>query len=381
MKKGVWVSILLVSVLLLSCAPASPPAASPAASSETRTAAARGEWETLVAAAQKEGTLVIVANMIPKARDALTSAFRSKYGINVEWVVGRPAELVAKIKAERNAGLSSFDVGFLGRTPLVNDIKPMGIALPLEPMLVLSEVKDPKNWRRGNIPYMDKDKIGIDVCLFANSLYHRNVNMVGENEILASLDLLNPKWKEKMVMSDPSISGAANAWFTWLVVGILGKEKGLQFMKDLVAQKPVMMRDERLLTESVAKGKYAIGIAPSMSAPAEFIQMGAPIAFIDVKEPRSLSAGWAVISAFKDAPHPAAARLFVNWLLSKEGGTIFAPAAGYASTRVDVPPEGILPIMVPRAGDEDPELDTPNYIQMKGDMQKVAAEIFAPLVK
>jgi len=92
--------------------------------------------------------------------------------------------------------------------------------------------------------------------------------------------------------------------------------------------------------------------------------MGAPFAFIDVKEPRRLNSGYGIICVFKKAPHPNATKLFVNWLLSKEGSSVFARATQYASTRADVPPEGILPIMVPRPGDVCPEADE-NYIPLE----------------
>lgn len=377
MRKYLFISlfILLVAFISASCSPTKLPEVTPTPQSPEQ----KSEWEKLLTAAQKEGTVVIYTSARPKARDAVTGAFKAKYGINVEWVAGRGAEIAAKIKSERNAGLYMVDLGFIGPTTFTNDIKPLDITPPLKPMFVLPEVKDPKNWLNGEIPFLDKEGMAIQVVLVANQFYIMNKDMVREGEVTSSLDLLNPKWKEKMVISDPSISGNANDWFTWVVMGVFGEEKGQQFMKDLVAQKPVMTRDERLLTEWVARGKYPIGIGPSVAVPAEFIEAGAHIAFISVKDPRPLSSGSGLLNAFKNAPHPDAAKLLVNWVLSKEGSSIFAPASEYPSTRADVPPEGILPILVPRPGDINPEIKFEDYLIRKGDMRKLAADIFKGL--
>jgi iron(III) transport system substrate-binding protein len=339
------------------------------------------EWNNLVQAARKEGRVIVYGNIGPGIRDAVTLAFKEKFAIGVEWVLGRPAEVIAKLKAERAAGLKITDIGFFGGTSFINDIKPMGINLPLDPLLVLPEVRDPKNWRGGKLPYFDKERMAFCVLSLATSYYQRNINLVSEKEISSTMDLLNPKWRGKIVMGDPSIAGGANSWLTWMLEGILGKEKGIQFMKKLVNQNPMITRDERQLTEWVSRGKYEIGIGSSVSVPAKFIQMGAPIAFIDTKEPRSLSSGFGIVEAFKDAPHPNAAKLLLNWTLSREGSTIFSRAAEYPSTRADVPPGEILPILVPRPDDVDPYIQYENYESVKGEMRKVAAGIFVDLAK
>lgn len=343
--------------------------------------AEQSTWNSLVAAAKKEGTVVIYANMAPKARDDITATFNARYGIKVEWLVGRPAEVMAKIKAERAAGLYLVDAGFAGSTTFTNDLKPMGISEDLEPMLILPEVKDPKSWRGGQFPFLEKTGTAFILVMFPALFYLRNTDLVQEKEVTISLDLLDSKFKERIVMSDPGISGSSNNWFTWTLSSVLGKEKGLQFMKDLVGQKPVITRDERQLTEWVARGKFHIGIGPSMSIPGDFIQMGAPLAWVDVNELRLLSAGFGIINVYKNAPHPNAAKVFLNWILSKEGSSIFARGTQYPSIRVDVPPEGILPVMVPRPDDIYPEWKYGNYATLQGEMRPVAAEIFGVLYK
>ncbi len=379
--RSIVVIVCLLLGFLIGLPGQSFPAAGNSAATKPGLSRVDGNWDKLVAAAQKEGTVSIYGNLPPVVKNKLVAAFKAKYGINVEILVGRPAELVNKVRAERRNNIYAVDIGFFGGTSITNDLKPMGICQPLEPLFMLPEIKDPKTWRGGRVPYLDEDKTAFILVMMANSFYQRNINLVKENEITSREDLLNPKWKDKLALGDPSISGAANAWFTWMLTEVMGKEKGLQFMKELVKQRPAITRDERQLVEWVARGKYVVSIGPLMSIPAEFIQMGAPIAFLDIKEPRSLSPASGIINVFKNAPHPNAAKLFLNWIVTKEGNSQFALAEQYPSLRVDVSPEGILPIMWPRPGDVFPDWKYSNFKDIQGAMRKVAAEVFAPLLK
>jgi iron(III) transport system substrate-binding protein len=84
------------------------------------------------------------------------------------------------------------------------------------------------------------------------------------------------------------------------------------------------------------------------------MRQGIPIAIADprgIKEGSDLSPANGAVALFNRAPHPNAAKVFINWLLSKEGQTVFAQAQGYVSARADVPvPEGTAPWRVPLPG-------------------------------
>ncbi len=373
---------LALAGIFAACVPAEIPPARGTATPVSKKLEASGqknEWEDVVAAARKEGTLLVYSALTPKVGDVIRSALKEKYNINVELVSGTGTELAVKIKSERNAGLYLADVGFLGPTTFVTALKPSGITEPLEPLLVLPEVKGPENWRGGKLPFLDKEEMAMVVVLTATPQYVRNTDLVKDGEIKTIFDLLDPKWKEKIVMGDPSIPGGASNWFAWTILEVLGKEKGPQFMKDLAAQKPLVTRDERLAVEWIARGKYPIGISPGVQSVSQFIHLGSPIEYMDIETTRKTSSGSGLINVFKNAPHPNAAKLFLNWVLSKEGSSVFAPASEFPSTRVDVPPEGILPILVPRPDDVNPDTKYENYNSVVGQMQKTAADIFGGL--
>ncbi len=371
-----WISGMSLALLFFtSCglpadAPGTPPAATISPSPVSRNA-----WDDLVSRAKQEGTVSVYAGVLGGAKQALFT-FRDKYGINVDIVEGRPAETLAKINAERRAGLYLGDVLFAGNSMFIADISPLGITVPLAPLLVLPEVTDPSKWRTGRVPYLGSEGHAIVMVAMAVPVSFYNTDMVKKGEITSFLDYLTPTWKGKIVLSDPAVTGNSNNFFTLMVTDIFGKEKTLEILRQLAAQEPIMTRDDRLLLEWVARGKYPVGIGPSAAVYSEFEKLGAPIAYAKLKEPPFVSSGAGVLVAFDKAPHPNAAKLLVNWLLSKEGATSWANAHGYPSQRVDVPTDGFDPMLVP-----PPDAPTPGeeYLRIQSEMREVAGQIFSNL--
>ncbi len=102
-------------------------------------------WDTLVAQAKKEGVVTLYALWKPATRIALTQAMRDKYGINLEFVpFSRGEDMTAKAAQEKLAGLNVADVFGAGAPSLMTVLKPAGLLGPMKPLLILSEVTDPK---------------------------------------------------------------------------------------------------------------------------------------------------------------------------------------------------------------------------------------------
>lgn len=165
-----------------------------------------------------------------------------------------------------------------------------------------------------------------------------------------------------------------------LVVGraAMGVEKGVVFMKQLAKQEPVILRDQRLLAEWVARGKYAAALAPDRATTAPLIRAGAPLEYPDLKESRPISTGAGNLMIVDRTPHPNATRLFANWILSKEGAVVYSKAHGVPSPRLDVSTEGIDSAFMPKANEN---ILGEEYQIAKGEMRKLAAEVFRDLIK
>ncbi|MBI2934186.1 MAG: extracellular solute-binding protein [Chloroflexi bacterium] len=381
MKNGIVISLVLLFVATYACSPgAAPPAktAPPAAVPTVVRPDLASNWNTLIAEAKKEGTVVIAGGFLGASRPALTNAFKEKYGIDLDITVAAGEQTATKIDSERKAGIYSVDVAVHGLTTYFNFIKQKRITLPLEPLFMLPEVRDASKWRQGQFPWADKEGHVAVILLGVNPTMVVNNDMVKPGDITTNLDVLDPRWRGKLAMNDPTAAGTGPAWFTFIVKELYGMEKGTNYMRQLLKQEPALTRDQRLLIEWVARGKYAVALAPTVAQTTDLIRSGAPIRYPEMKEPTLTTSSTGNIFAFDKAPHPNAARLFVNWILSKEGATVFSKAHGFATTRPDVPTEGLVPALIPKP--DDPILGE-DYEAAKTEMMKVAKEIFAPLLK
>ncbi len=134
-------------------------------------------------------------------------------------------------------------------------------------------------------------------------------------------------------MSDPRTPGSGNSmWSHMLAV------KGEEYLRKLVAQKLFVARDLRLLGENLTTGKIAVTVGIGYSELLPFIQASLPVAPLPYpKEGLYTTGGYGHLMAIKNAPHPNAAKVFVNWLLSKEGQEVFDRGMGVGSRRYDVP--------------------------------------------
>ena len=115
-----------------------------------RAAEAPNEWQRTLDAAKKEGTVVFATAADVELRRQLEPALKRRFGISLEYAPGRAAEQSAKIIQEGKAGVRSYDVfafGGCGGMSLISQ----DVLEPLEPVLMLPEVKDPKNWWGGFI--------------------------------------------------------------------------------------------------------------------------------------------------------------------------------------------------------------------------------------
>jgi iron(III) transport system substrate-binding protein len=296
------------------------------------------EWNRVVAAAKKEGKVAIMSSLGGAGnRQALIEPFQKKYGVEVDYFSSSGSKMVSRIKGERAGGLSLWDIFIGGTSTPMTGLKPDGLLDPLEPAFILPEVKEGKNWMGGKVEYAEKDKTILVMLSYTKSAIFVNTKLVNVEEFKSVKDLLNPKWKGKILAGDPRYPGPGQATFSYFYAH---KELGPGFIRDLAKQDLHLLRDDRQTSEWLATGKYPILVGGSDTDVEPFLREGLPIRILNpkqLKEGGYLTAGAGGLSLISKAPHPNAAKLYINWLLSKEGQSVLVKSNGYPSRRIDTP--------------------------------------------
>lgn len=311
-------------------------------------------WQRIKEAARKEGKLLVYSSLAPSVRDAIAPILNKEYGIDAEFVAGSGNLMVQKMQTERRAGLFLIDAYLGGSTTMFNPMKPSGILDPMDRILI-PEMIQPEKWMESEIPFLDKDHMVIGFSYMIGAPVLINTRLVKEVELKHFNDLLAPRWKGQIIMHDPTINGSGGKWF--YMTGV--KQLGIDYLKKLLLQEPLIIRDQRLQTDWIARGKYSVGIAPKIGEVVEFIRAGASIKEINVKPEYTTTSG-GNIGLVNRAPHPGAARVFINWMLTREGQSVFMRANNSPSKRKDVDFEGTpaSPARIPKPGETYFNADT-----------------------
>ncbi|MBI4330763.1 MAG: extracellular solute-binding protein [Chloroflexi bacterium] len=335
-------------------------------------------WQSVVAGARKEGKVVVYGSSGPTPREVLGPRLLERFGVEMEFLTAKGSQLAEKIATERRVGLYIPDIYIGGPTTVLDLLKPRGFLDPIEPLLLLPEVKDPSMWVGKKINFLDGDRTLLAFVATIEAPLGLNTNLVKAGEIKSYRDLLSARWKGKLLMNDPTISGTGAEWYAI----VRTRTMGIDFMRQLAKQDPVILRDLRLQAEWLAQGKYSVLIGPHDATLSEFKVAGAPVTEFVPEEGAWLKTGGGNISLMNKSPHPNATRLFVNWLLTKEGGLLWQKAMHQQSGRLDVPAEFLDPAKVRQAGVEYISADDDEEFQLKRpEYMKEAREIFGHLMK
>jgi iron(III) transport system substrate-binding protein len=310
------------------------------------------KWNTTLAQAIKEGQVVVLGPPGDRIREAITRSFSKEFpDITLEFSGARGGELATKVKAERDAGIYSIDIVISGTSTANAYFKPMKALDPVEPALILPEVTDPKNWRDHRLEFSDRSsRLDFVFSTQNNVPLIFNPAQVKAEEIDELYELLAPKWKGKIAVQDPIPSGTGNGVFRW-VWHVLGPEKARDFYRNIRAQAAVVDRDQRRQIEWVAQGKYPINFGPG-TVMYQLEKRGLKFGVIpDFKDYGAyLTPGFGTAMLMNRAPHSNAAKIFLNWLLGKNGQTAFSTGMGYVSRRMDVASDHVPAYWVPKPG-------------------------------
>jgi iron(III) transport system substrate-binding protein len=287
-------------------------------------------WQQVVLAAKKEGKVVVSIPPGAELRKSLKEVFEKRFGIELELFTGRGASIAKKIADEFRAGLRLTDVHTGGSAPIIYGLT--GMLEPVEAQFILPEVRETKNWWGGHM-YVDKTKrYGYSFLAFVQDALWYNTDLMKPEELRSLDDLLHPKWQGKIGYSDPRRGGAGQGNWTFL-----WKTKGEDFLKKLAQQNLLIMGEERPLAEALVKGSVALTIGLDIDNFVSFVKAGLPVKPLpQLKDGIYPVTGSGVLAVVKDSPHPNATKVFVNWLLSKEGQETYQNAIGEPTRRLDV---------------------------------------------
>lgn len=369
--KRLYLLALPVSLILFvaGCLPGSqPPEPGAATPKKAEKPAWERDWETTLVTARSEGKLVALSTLGANANDAVAKAFKEKFGLNMEFVAGASGEVFARVQKERGAGIYTPDIYMSGGASIIL-LREAGYMDSVKPLIVLPEAKDPRVWFDGDLSFVDKEGFMLVYQTRAIAPFLVNADMVKPDEIKSYKDLLAPKWKGNIVVYDPTI-GSVGAAFFQVVWEVMGPQYAAEFGKqDLVAT-----RDGRQQVEWLARGKYPVSGTPFSTIQAQFVKEGAPIKVVLPAEGTMTSASQGVVGLVNRAPHPNAAKVFINWLLTKEAQTLMSQLTGDPSRRLDVSQDHVDPAVRVPAGSKFASSDTEEMIKKRQELQKLSRE-------
>ena len=283
---------------------------------------ARAADAAMIEAAKKEGSVVwYTAQIINQVATPLAQAFEARYGVKVSPIRADVNDVVLRITAEAKAGKPQADV-FDG-TAAAPPLKRAGYVLKWLPdgaKDLPDQYKDPEGYWVANNVY-------IIVPAFNTQLVPPGTQPKVWN------DLLDPKYKGRIAISGLS-SSSSGPGFVGNVLHDLGEEKGHEFLKRLATQDVKnIYSSARAVVDQVMAGEFAIGLQTFNHQSVISAKLGAPVDWIRWSP---AVASLSVASVVKDSPHPNAAKLFLDFLISEEGQKIFADA-DYIPTNPKVP--------------------------------------------
>jgi iron(III) transport system substrate-binding protein len=226
----------------------------------------------------------------------------------------------------------------------------------------LPEVKDSSVWFNRTHTYADTK--GQFVFMMQGNV---NTNLAAYNTKLSKpdglkshVDLLNPKWKGKMVAYDPRARGHIQNVRAIYYSPKLGGEFFRRFFSEMDV---ALSRDQRMMIDWVAQGKYQLSVFSTSNDVIEAKKKGLPVDLIDAPDDESyMSGGFGHVAVVNKAPHPAATKVFLNWLLSKDGQLKWQEKSDNNSLRLDIPKKMLSdPTSIPKEKGKYINASLPQY--------------------
>jgi len=304
----------------------------------------QAEWERTVKAAEAEGQLTIYIAGYAAVIEA--GVFQKAFPkIKVTLVPGIGTQLAPRIVAERRAEKFLADVYNGGGTSLYQVLYLGKMLDPIRPALLLPEVTDTSKWWEGKHKYVDREASYMfvyegNVSSGGSPAY--NTQLINSKDFRSYWDFLNPKLKGKVGSIDIRKLRGVGPTIQYLYYH---PEIGPEFLRRFYQEMDVAMSgDFRQAMDWLAAGKVAALLPMQSSGTAKAKAQGLPVDEFEsshFKEGVNISSAYGQLALVNRAPHPNAAKVFINWFLSREGQTtvqkiMTTPGDPKNSRRIDV---------------------------------------------
>ena len=380
------------------------PAAAPDEPTPTPDAAAvfQEEWDALIAAAQAEPELVLVlGGSAGRNYRPVAEFFGEKFGIDMVISTGSGTAQANRVLAERQAGSYLVDILFIGPTSANERLIPANALDPLAEQFIHPEVLDTSLWYKGQYWWADVDQkyvfsLSAQAGPIQSMRYNTDLMTQADLDGITSVwDYVDPaRFANKIVAITPLTGGAGGTYYEAYVHPDIGREWVDAFVAPELGV--AFLQDFRQIVDGVAKGAYHFGTAigsagrdldalADLGVPVE--KFPCTVADVCVKEleEAGVIAGMGSLNNMMIAsnrPNPNAAKLWVNWFLSKEGQTAMHTLSEQApdpTLRTDVTDFFGNPLRYPhRVGGADYFFfsSDPTYTVLRDEALQYARDVF-----
>ena len=307
------------------------------------------DWDKTVRAAENEGQVTVSIGGYGAIIDS--GVFQKAYPkIKVTSITGAGTDITARIAAERRAGKYLVDVYNGGGNSLYQILYHGKMLDPIKPALILPEVTDATKWWEAKQKYVDKE--GQYILVYEGNVSAGggggyNTQLLDPREYKSYWDFLNPKLKGKILSTDiRKVRGAGIPWQFLYYQPDLGPK----YLRRLFGEMDVTLTaDLRQAVDWLGTGKFTLAMPIQGGTVYKARNQGLPVDQFSpyhFKEGVNLSSAFGSLAMMNRAPHPNAAKVFINWLLSRDGQTLFQKVISLQgdarnSRRIDVPKDHI----------------------------------------
>ncbi|MSP41172.1 MAG: extracellular solute-binding protein [Deltaproteobacteria bacterium] len=305
----------------------------------------------LIEAAKKEGGKAVAYGSLENtAIDPIIEAFEKKTGIKVEYFRASATKAMERALTEMRAGKAIFDI-MVSNSGTIEIMRKENILAKYISPSAAGFPKDEIDPQLG--PAYRHTPIGI--------IYNKSA--ISAADAPKSLeDLLNPKYRGKVVMPDPTQHTTTMQWLGSLYK-IMGKEKADKFIRDLGATKPILVESFAPSAERVSTGETPIAIS-LVRYVVTFAETGAPVDYVRMS--KMLSTGQYLALGNK-APHPSAGKAFIDYFLTAEGMKLLAKSGEFVTMKG-------IPQLLPDANKIQPvemdDFDQKGYTDKREEFRK-----------